>query len=269
MARDLCIEDVVHPFRHLAIDRERFDRTLLMSHLCAYRLAGTHARGKRMLEIGCGTGYGAFYLGHLAHEVVAIDLDTVQVEQARRWFPRENVSYLPMEATQLTFPDHAFDVVGSFQVIEHIPEPQLLAFLSEVSRVLTPEGVFVVSTLNLQHNLKAGKTTYQKPSFHEKEFLPEELRALLRQVFPLVEMSGLYPRPRYRVYRRLKRWGLDRWGAPTWNPVKRFFATLRTDDHTLKPCCTSQAIDLIAICRKRCADAKKGDGLRGGGITRL
>lgn len=249
------IEDVVAPFSAVTKDQERYDRVLLMSHLCAYEQAGRLGREKRILEIGCGSGYGAYYLSHLAKEVVAIDMDPAVIEQAPRLFRRPNLSYRLEQGTRLPFPDASFDCVASFQVIEHIPEPQLPQYLGEISRVLKPDGVFVVSTLNLDYNRKhAG---YEKPSFHEKEFTAPELKALLESAFPSVDLQGLYPSRRYRMFKRLKKWGLHRWKlGRRGNPVSRFFdEELSTDHHVLRPGPDRSAIDLIAVCRRRNGDA--------------
>ncbi len=250
--RMLSVEAVVEPFGSLAVDQERYDRQLLMSHLCAYRVAAHVGRRKRMLEIGCGVGYGAFYLAHHAREVTAIDVQQPKLEQAARLFRRDNVRFLPAQGSRLAFPDASFECVGTFQVIEHIPEPELETFVREIARVLTSEGVLVVSTLNLDHNCK-DPATYVKPSFHEKEFTPGEFRVLLRRVFPVVDVFGLYPGRRYRVCRRLKKWGLDRWGPARWNPVRRFLETLDTGAHELRTRLDAGAVDLIAICRKQAA----------------
>lgn len=248
--RPVRVEDVVEPFRDLAIDEERYDAALLMSHLCAYRRTGEEASGQRVLEVGCGIGYGAYYLAHLAKQVVGIDLDQHNIRQARTVFRRPNLAFDVMDATQLTFPDASFDVVGSFQVIEHIPERLLEEFLRQIARVMTPDGRFVVSTLNLDHNRK-GKSDYRKPDFHVKEFTAPELRELLGSVFPSVDLYGLYPSAWYRAARRLKKWGLDRIGPANANPIARFLRDMTTDAHRLRPRCDRGAIDLIAICRKR------------------
>jgi len=240
----------VEPYRSLFINQEHYDRALLMSHLCAYRTAAAHAKDKRLLEIGSGAGYGAYYLGHIAREVVAIDQDRALIEQAQRLFQRQNLTFLHMDGTRLAFPDGHFDVVGLFQVIEHIPEEVLPVFLRDIARVLTPEGCVVVSTLNLDHNRK-GKVDYVKPSFHVKEFTARELRTLLESIFPTVELYGLYPRWRYRLMCRLKKWGLDRLGSPARNSLRRFLDTVTTDDHELRLHCNPVAIDLVAICRRR------------------
>ena len=244
-------EPVVEPFRHLFKDDEHYDRQLLMSHLCAYRLAATLGRGRRMLEIGCGSGYGAYYLSHGAASVTAVDMDAAVVSRAQGLFQRPNLAYQVMDARGLGLADASFDVVGTFQVIEHIPEPELPAFVQGIARVLKPDGVLIVSTLNLEHNRKPGHP-YQKPGFHEKEFTAPELQALLSQAFPAVELRGLYPHGRYRLMRRLKKWGLNKLGPVSANPVRRFYdRQLNTDDHRLRPECSPRAIDLIAVCALR------------------
>src|SRR3989338_1092562 len=244
-------EPIVWPFRELIRADEHYDRQLLMSHLCASRLAATVGRGRRVLEVGCGSGYGAYYLAHAAARVTAVDLDAEAISRAQRLFQRPNLEYRAMDGRMLELPEASFDVVGTFQVIEHIPEPQLPDFVRGLERVLAQDGVLVVSTLILEHNRKPGRP-YEKASFHEKEFTAAELRALLAGVFPVVEVRGLHPGPRYRLMRRFKRWGIDRLGPASANPVRRFYdAELDTDDHPLLPRCSPGAIDLIALCARR------------------
>src|SRR3989338_2889934 len=246
--RPVKVEELLEPFGDVARDEERYDRTLLMSHLSAYRLAGSYARGKRLLEIGCGRGYGAYYLSHLASAVTAVDVDPEVLDRARRLFRRSNLEYCQMDATRLAVPDRSVDVVGTFQVIEHIPTPQVEGFLQDIRRVLAPGGVAVLSTLNVEYNRK-GNPHYQKADFHEHEFTGEEFSNLLRKVFPDATILGLYPTLPYRIYRRLKKWGMDRWGPSRWNPVARFYRTLRTEHHRICPGRIKGAIDLIGVCR--------------------
>lgn len=242
------IEAMVVPLQKVVNDQERYDRQLLMSHLCAYQLAGKLGEGARLLEVGSGSGYGAFYLSHLAKEVTAIDMDGAVISQAQKLFVRPNLRYIEQNGVKLPFADGQFDCVGTFQVIEHIPEPDLPNFVVEIFRVLSPSGVCVISTLNLEHNRKHDK--YEKPSFHEKEFTAPELKSLLSQAFPNISLYGLFPGLRYRAFRRMKRWGLARFGNKS-NPVQRFFdAKLSTADYLLRPSVTSAAVDLIAVCRK-------------------
>ena len=92
-----------------------------------------------------------------------------------------------MDATKLGFDDETFDVVTSFQVIEHVRDSS--KFLLEIKRVLKKTGIALISTPN--------KKTYSpntlKPEnpFHVKEFYPDELNELLKTYFDEVEILGV------------------------------------------------------------------------------
>ena len=229
---------------------EHHDVKFVSQHLAAYAFARRLVAGKRVLEIGFGEGYGAHYLAETAAEVVGVDLAPGNIPRAQAKYPRPNLTFQHLPGSRLEFPDGSFDVVGSFQVIEHIPETQLLDHLHEVRRVLRPDGLYCLSTLNLAHNMKPGKP-YQKLIYHEKEFTGPELRKLLERAFPRVELSGLYLTPRHRLFQRLKKWGLHRWGPASANPVARFYQRVTVDDFIAQPRVSRAALDLLAVCRKR------------------
>ena len=227
---------------------EETDARFLSQLLAAYVFTRQFVRGKRVLEIGFGEGYGANDLADVAQEVIGIDAAPGNIPRAQAKYPRRNLHFLHMEGSVLQFPDASFDVVGSFQVIEHIPEPQLVPFLTEIRRVLKREGLCCISTLNLEHNMKPGKP-YNKLCYHEKEFTGPELRALLARVFPHVELYGLHLSQSHRFYQRLKRWGLMKLGPPHLNPVARFYERMSVDDYRARPGVSRAALDLIAVCR--------------------
>lgn len=228
---------------------EHHDVRFVAQHQAAYAFARRFAAGKRVLEIGFGEGYGADWLAQTASSVTAIDMAPGNIPRAQAKYRRPNLRFLHMPGQRLEFPDGSFDVAGSFQVIEHIPEAQLVPHLREVARVLAPGGCYCLSTLNLAHNMKPGQP-YQKLIYHEQEFTGPQLRALLSQVFPKVELSGLYLSPRHRVFQRLKKWGLARWGSASLNPVARFYQSVTVDDFVVKPAVSNAALDLLAVCWK-------------------
>ncbi len=228
---------------------EHTDVHFFSQHLAAYAFAKQLVAGKRVLEIGFGDGYGANYLADVAKDVVAIDAAPGNIPRAQTKYPRPNLTFLHMPGTVLDFPDGSFDVVGSFQVIEHIPEALLPKHLWEVSRVLAPGGMYCLSTLNVEHNMKPGKP-YQKLCYHEKEFTGPQLHALLERAFPAVELRGLYLTPTHRLFQRLKKWGLMKLGPEHLNPVARFYARTSPEDFITRASVTPAALDLIAVCRK-------------------
>lgn len=228
---------------------EKTDSRFAAQHLAAYAFARQFARGRRVLEIGFGDGYGANHLAEAAAEVVAVDLAPGNVPRASQKYSRTNLQFLHTNGLRLAFPDASFDVVGTFQVIEHVPEPELVAFVREMRRVLKSTGVCCVSTLNLDHNRKPGRP-YEKMCAHEKEFTAPELTTLLHQAFPDVALHGLHLSPRHRLFQRLKKWGLNRWGPAHWNPIARYFAReVSVDDFVVTSDVSQAALDLLAVCR--------------------
>lgn len=229
---------------------EDHDPRFAAQHMAAYVFARSLIGGKRILEVGFGEGYGADYLAQAAAEVIGIDMAPGNIPRASAKYRRPNLSFRQMDATRLAFPDGSFDAVCSFQVIEHIPEPQLLPSVTEIARVLAPDGFYCVSTLNLAHNMKPGKP-YEKLVYHEKEFTAPELEQLLRRAFPVVEMHGLHVTLTHRVFQRLKKWGLERIGPARLNPVARFFQQANPRDFRVTRDVSVEALDLIALCRVR------------------
>ncbi len=225
------------------------DARFVKQHLAAYAFARPLVQDKRYLEIGFGEGYGLYYLSEVTKDATGIDLAPGNIPRAQAKYQRPYLRFVHMPGTELQFPDASFDVAGSFQVIEHIPEPQLIAHLTEVRRVLTTNGLYCLSTLNLEHNMKPGRS-YQKLEFHEKEFTAPELRSLLEEVFPQVELYGLYLTKTHQAYQRLKRWGLNKWGPAHLNPVAQYFEHMTEHDFRARRSVSKQALDLIAICRK-------------------
>ncbi len=140
-------------------------------HVVAYRFAASRAAGRTVLDAGCGEGYGAAIIaGAGAASVSAVDLDPVTVDHVRRRYPQ--VEATVAELGDLSFPPASFDLVVSFQVIEHVWD--VPAYLASLRRVLRPGGELLVSTPN--------RLTFTPDSdvpvnpFHVTEFSPDELR---------------------------------------------------------------------------------------------
>ncbi len=228
---------------------EENDARFFSQHLAAYAFTRQFVHGKRVLEIGFGQGYGSNYLAETAKEVVGIDSASGNISRAQLRYLRHNLRFLHMNGQKLDFPDESFDVIGSFQVIEHIPEPELPNYLTQIRRVLRSDGVCVISTLNLEHNQKPGQA-YQKLCFHEKEFTGPQLQELLGRFFPSVKMHGLYLSFPHRICQRLKKWGLMKWGPRRLNPIARFYDHMGVEAFQTQERISSEALDLFALCRK-------------------
>jgi SAM-dependent methyltransferase len=154
-----------------------------------YVLISDLINGKNMLEIGCGDGYGAYYLSRFAKAIIAVDYDMPVILKARDKYRADNLRFICMDATGLAFKDALFDAACSFQVVEHIPEEKLKKYLSEIKRVLKAGRRFYLTTLNLSSAMKS-PLTYQKNPAHCCEFRLLELKEVLSRIFRNVEVYG-------------------------------------------------------------------------------
>lgn len=141
-------------------------------HLARYRWASTIAAGRRVLDAGCGTAYGAAMLADAgACEVVGVDLAESVLEAVRPQMP-DTVRLETGDLRDLGYDDASFDLVVCFEVIEHFADP--FTVLDELTRVLAPDGVLLVSSPN-RHVSPPGNP------HHLHEFVPDELASELRK----------------------------------------------------------------------------------------
>jgi SAM-dependent methyltransferase len=161
------------------------DVDLLNEHFARYAFAARLARGKRVLDAGCGAGYGSAELAGTAEQVTGIDRAPEALEFARANYNLENVRFDEGSCESLPYADASFDLVVAFEVIEHLENWRGL--LLEARRVLAPGGQLVVSTPNRLYYTESRGADGANP-FHVHEFDFEEFRSALLEVFPHVTL---------------------------------------------------------------------------------
>jgi SAM-dependent methyltransferase len=169
----------------------------------AFTLAQLVKPTDRVLDVGCGEGYGAELLATKAAEVVGMDLSAEVLRLARDRHHSSNLRFVEGNAMDLTAETWGrFDVVTCFEVIEHVADPG--AFLDRLVSVLRPDGVLALSTPHAVvedlHNRRMGRPPNP---FHISSLTPRRLEALLRERFRDVALYGQSPRGN-RLYLLLK-----------------------------------------------------------------
>lgn len=158
-----------------------------LQHLKRYEFAGDYVKGKSVVDVACGTGYGSEMLALAgARDVRGIDLSPDAVEYAIKMHHRPNIVFETGDATDLSrLANASIDAVVSFETIEHLPEP--LPFLREAARILRPGGSFLVST-----PCRWRGSLEDKPAnpHHVREWNLPEFRALLLDYFREIELFG-------------------------------------------------------------------------------
>ncbi len=159
---------------------ERFDPAIMdeqlieSEHLARYRWAAKLAARRRILDAGCGTGYGlAILIEAGALEGVGVDVSAEAIEAAALRVPG-NVTLELGDLNEIAQPDESFDLIVCFEVLEHLETPDRA--LDEFHRLLKPEGVLLVSSPN-RHVYTKGNP------HHVHEYVPDELEAALGQRF--------------------------------------------------------------------------------------
>ncbi len=123
-------------------------------HVSRYAFAAQLCAGKRVLDVACGEGYGAYLLAKLgAKSVLGVDISEEALAVARQKFAGDNVMFLAGDALQLPelLAEHDnFEVIVSFETIEHVTDAA--RFLQGVRQVLAPGGVVLLSCPNDAQN---------------------------------------------------------------------------------------------------------------------
>ncbi len=152
-------------------------------HVTRYESVAHLLKGKVVLDIASGSGYGSYLLAEQAKKVYGVDVDEESVRYAKKNYGRFNIEYLQGNAETIPLGDNSVDVVVTFETIEHVKNYQ--KFLQEIKRVLKPDGFAIVSTPN--------DTEFPEGNhFHLHEFKEKELDRLLKQYFKNVEFSYQY-----------------------------------------------------------------------------
>ncbi|MGH8967032.1 MAG: class I SAM-dependent methyltransferase, partial [Actinomycetes bacterium] len=156
-------------------------------HEAVYLALRDRCAGARVLEAGCGEGYGADLLAGVASTVLALDHDPATVGHVARRYPHVGVARANLVA--LPVRDGGGDVVVSLQVVEHLWEQE--RFLRECVRALRPGGSLLLSTPN-RLTFSPGRDTPLNP-FHTRELNAAELTELLHDAgFTVESMLGVF-----------------------------------------------------------------------------
>lgn len=164
------------------------EHVLHMVHTFAYVQACKLAKNKTVLDLGCNSGYGTYMLSEVCDKVYGVDVSAQAIESANRDFGKFDIDFKLVDGITLPFEDNSFDLIVSFQVIEHIVDYDI--YIGEIKRVLAPEGIVLFATPNCFLRLDPGMQPWNK--FHVKEFNYSDLGSLLMSYFSSVNVLGLF-----------------------------------------------------------------------------
>jgi len=217
-------------------------------HVAAYRWVAERCRGRRVVDLACGEGYGSAILAEHAQLVFAVDANPEAHEHARLKYRNENLSF--RRALVEEFDEGSpYDAIVFLQTIEHVQHPDSL--LERLAARLGPEGVAYISTPNRLTLAPPGARRSDNP-WHVREYDAEEYRALIEPHFGSVELLGLHHAGRLRLHQAAVRIGWDRVHRAlrlTDRFYRWFVPAIGERDFALRSGNLESALDFLAVCR--------------------
>jgi len=151
-------------------------------HLGRYHFLKQAAAGRYILDLASGEGYGSHMLAEVAEEVIGIDIAADAVENAKNKYKKENLKFMQGDGCKVPISgEKVFDIICSFETIEHVNENEQVLMLKEFSRLVKDDGLLFISTPNYEYT--HGILGFDNPH-HKKELTFEEFDSLLANDFP-------------------------------------------------------------------------------------
>jgi 2-polyprenyl-3-methyl-5-hydroxy-6-metoxy-1,4-benzoquinol methylase len=175
-------------------------------HVQRYTFATNYAKGKSVLDIACGAGYGS-YLLHAggATRVIGVDISAEAIQFANDHYGSDEITFVVHDAEQ--FKNGSYDMITSFETLEHLDKRQ--QFLENTRSMLNEHGILIMSTPNKLITSPMKSPSEIRNTFHTYEYLEEEfVSALQKAGFTRIQKFGQHAYPwffRNQIVSRLLR----------------------------------------------------------------
>jgi len=161
------------------------DFQVIYEHYHRYALAASLAKGKRVVDLACGEGYGANMIAQQANSVLGVDIDEATIRHAQEKYVHPGLTFgVGSMLESETFANLQFDLVVCFEALEHVDDHDTL--LSVIKQILAPDGLLVISTPDT--DVYSGELQQDNP-FHTHELTYSEFQELLSARFQHVSIS--------------------------------------------------------------------------------
>lgn len=194
---------------------ERFipgpDDLLAAEHLHRYRFASLYARGRSVLDIACGSGYGSKLLLEAgAASVTGVDISSEAVAYAGEHYTNNGITFIAADAE--SFCSGIYELIVSFETVEHLDKRRL--FLNNLNKMAAPNGILIISTPNKAITSPMKPPDKIRNRYHKYEYEEDEFSAALCEAgFRNIRKFGQHSYPTvfkiHVISRLLRRWNKD------------------------------------------------------------
>jgi len=153
------------------IDRIRPD------HVARYEFAANRLRGRKVLDLACGCGYGSWILKEAGNDVVGVDISDDAIEYALRHY--KGPSYFCQSAAETS---GKFDAIVSFETLEHLEDP---------TDVLVLDAPLIIASVPNEEMYPFRAERFEGDDYpHKRHYTPKQFDELL-------ESAGFTVRERF------------------------------------------------------------------------
>jgi len=163
-------------------------KRLIDEHESRYQWVAQFTQDKIVLDIACGTGYGSNIIAANAKKVFGVDISNESIAYAKEHYKKDNVHFVLGSATDSEiFTKAQFDIICSFETIEHLTKEERVKYLINLKSWLKPNGLLVLSTPN--KIITSPFTEKPLNPYHVIEF---EQESLLNELFPYFSIEDIF-----------------------------------------------------------------------------
>lgn len=165
---------------------------LEQEHLERYEFAKQYVRGKVVLDIACGTGYGSKMMSDAGASLVeGVDIDDRTISYAQENYSNSRIIYSTGDIVSYNKLEQ-FDTIVCFETIEHVKDYRVA--LRNLYNALVPGGKLIISSPNRSITSPDAKSLNDKLSndFHTQEFSLSEMVSELQAVNFLTGRSSAF-----------------------------------------------------------------------------
>lgn len=174
--------------------------------LARYKFVAKMIEGcERVLEVGCGDGFGTRVVAQAAKKVVAVDFDPHFIESAKSVASeRYAIDFRVHDMLKAAVPGK-FDAAYSLDVLEHIPQNRERAFLKNLVASLTPQAVCVIGMPSIESQRYASRLSKMG---HVNCKDQASMRRLMQSYFHNVFMFSMNDEVVHTGYSRMSHYNL-------------------------------------------------------------
>jgi len=150
-----------------------------------------------LIDLGCGVGYGDYFLSEYCAKITGIDISNKAIEYAKSHYQGKNIEYICADLTKniLELNTCKYDIVLSFEVVEHLRPSDRDAFFRNFHSLLSDNGIGIISTPHKKGNILE-KGEFNNP-YHLDEMDSNDFRSLLSKYFATIKIFAHYVRSDY------------------------------------------------------------------------